>query len=289
MNFNDVVTPQQRAQAVRNVLTTRKPGDTVTLPAGGYDFEDNGPTFPEDVTVRGEAKHPDDTILQCAEVWQQTQSTAFVLSDGTTLANLTLQSTCPINRQSCVVGFGVNSDKPRHADLCGVRVLGRAWGVYLWNGEGDSLIIADTYIEAANVGVCLGRSSGASAQYVVLDDVFIKIDPSLSTQGGSTTNPVDGGSIGVVVRGGTLKVFGLKTDIVGQAEGRGPMCCSIADHLEGGSRHAVIYVHDLISKLTPGAGTTICTDIDNQLGTVLLGGTGSGEHGELTVRRAGRQ
>lgn len=283
MDFNDVVSAQQRAQQVRNVLPALKPGDTLELPKGVYDFEDNGPVFPPNVQIIGASALV--TVLQCAELWKKEQASAFTLSDGTRLEKLALESTCPMNRQSTVAGFSVESLTPRKATLTDVRILGRSWGLYLWQADGDQLMLYSTYVQAANVGICLGRSSGRNGQIVTCDGVRIKIDPSLSTQGGSTTNAVDGGSIGIAVRGGQLFADDLTVEAVGQVAGRGPMCVAISDHLEGGSSQSLITVSKLRSKLVAGTGTKILCDIDNQLGKVLIGGTGSAPDGGLLVRK----
>lgn len=231
-------------------------------------------------------------------------SSAFITGDSVTLDGLVLESTCEINRQSALFGPGFDSDKPRRVTFRNNLLLAGAWGGYLWHCDGDEFVFeGGNEMLVANIGVVMGRSSGFNAQIVrirpgvvngrTLAGLTIRHDPNRTTQGGSTTNALDGGSHGIAVRGGQLYADGLVVFGLGQADGRGPMLAAITDHLEGGSRHSYIAVNNLTSKLTPGAGTKIVSDIDIQIigtgtsttGNVVIGGKGSASNGGLVVRR----
>lgn len=291
LDFNPIVTPAQRAQAYRVSAANKKPGEALELPDRVFDFELEGPTYPLGVRVVGEG--PTKTILKCAEAWQKPQASAFTLTDGTWLENLTMESSCLPEEQSSVVGFSVESPKPRTATLKNVGVTGRSWGIYLWHGTGDTLNLENVAIRAANIGICAGKSSGTDAQFLNASGVRITIDPSLAKQGGAVTNPFDGGSIGVVVRGGLANLFDVTVNAIGQDVGRGPMCCAVSDGLgdpikEPASSQTIINIYNLVSKLTAGPGTRPDCLVDiaqRYTGRVFVGGRGSGPGGELIRAR----
>jgi hypothetical protein len=288
LEFNDVLTPELRAQQFRVTAATRKPGDSIELPAKPFDFGLQGPIFPGCVVTGADKLQ---TILRCAESWKNTDAAAFQLVDGLSLSNLTLESTCLPNEQSCLFGFGVGAPAPRRARLRNVVGNGRSWGGYFAHGRGDTIDLEDCLIRAANVGIAAFGSGGAGAQFVNLGkNMQIEIDPERATQGGSVTNPFDGGSIGLLVRGGVTNVLDLTVRAKGQAKGRGPMCCAVSDHLGDpikfpSSKSLVINIFKLTSQLTPGEATLQdpqhFTDVSKMFGTINRGGFGRGPGGGL--------
>lgn len=274
------VTPQQRAQAVRDQIAKQGPG-VWNLPAGEYDFGDTGITFPAGSDVRGAG--PGKTVLRCSAVFNAQRATAFGLGDGTTFVrNLTLASTCQPNQQSAVIGFTSDAAQPRTATLENVEVLGQAWGVYTWFGpDGNSLTIRDSSITAARVAVMLGRSSGANAQVGLLERVRIKLDPTLSTQGGAVTDPNYGGVFGVICRGGRCTLRDVQ--VTGTGSANGPRLVAVTDWFDGGSAGVTIDVGGLATKLAAGGAKEVF-DVDVRLGRLVLGGSGGGTGGTLAVR-----
>lgn len=282
VDFGAVCTPAQRAEAVKAALVKPPANGVLIVPDGIYDFP-AGYVFPPSVVVKCQSRGG--AVFQSPAIWTSDRACCFGLSDGTVLENLTLESTCGDKQQSTVVGYAIDSDKPRASTLRKVTVKGKAWGVYTWSPpDGNSIVIDDCDISAAYVGINLGRSSGASAQFVTVRNSRINMNPLLSSQGGSTTNPTSGGVAGIVVRGGRLSVSNCTITATGPRPGYGPRLCAIADNLEGGTKHSVLEIIGLTSKLVPGA-ETIRVDIDNQLGKVLIGGTGSAPDGSLLVRK----
>lgn len=283
VDFGAVCTPAQRAEALKQSIAKHPAGVPFKIPNGVYDFGNANYIFPPDFTAVGESV--DGVVLQSSATWSAIYATCFGLSNNTTLEGFTLQSTCGDKQQSELVGYADEATKPRAATLRRMKLKGKAWCVYTWAGpDGNSLLIDDCDIWAAYVGIALGRSSGANAQFVRVVNSRITMDPLLSSQGGSTTNPSSGGVCGICVRGGKLSVSNCTITATGPRPGYGPRLCAVADNLEGGSRHAVLEINGLTSKLIPGA-ETIRVDIDNQLGTVLVGGSGSGEKGSLVIRK----
>lgn len=198
-------------------------------------------------------------------------SSCFVSGNCLTVDGVVLESTCPLNRQSAIIGPGFDSNKPRRLKLRNTQMNCGAWGPYLWHCDLDEIVFEENNeIHVANVGVAMGRSSGFNAQIVrvngpkVIDGksvpaLTIYFEPERTTQGGSTTNPIDGGSLAMAVRGGQLYVApgGLAIYGRGQAEGRGPNLVGIQDGFEGGSRHSVIEADDVLMQVTPGKGTKL--------------------------------
>ena len=286
VDFSLVTTPQQNAEALKKSIAkhaAEKPGVPFKIDNATYDFGNSNYIFPPDFTAVGESQ--DGVILQSAATWSAIYATCFGLSNGTTLDGFTLQSTCGDKQQSELVGYADEATKPRAATLRRMKLRGKAWCCYTWAGpDGNSLLIDNCDLWAAYVGIALGRSSGANAQFVKVVNSRIIMDPLLSSQGGSTTNPSSGGVCGICVRGGKLTVQGCTITATGPRPGYGPRLCAIADNLEGGSKHSVLEINGLTSKLIPGS-ETIRVDVDNQLGKVLVGGTGSGSDGGLVVRK----
>lgn len=283
VDFGAVCTPQQKADALKQSLAKHEPDKPFVIPNGTYDFGTTSYIFPAGLTVRGESV--DGVVLQSAATWSAAYATCFGLSHGTTLEGFTLVSTCGDKQQSELVGYADESPTVRSATLRKMKLRGKAWCVYTWaSPDGNSLLIDDCDLWAAYVGIALGRSSGANAQFVTVRNSRIIMDPLLSSQGGSTTNPSSGGVCGICVRGGKLSVSNCTITATGPRPGYGPRLCAVADNLEGGSRHAVLEINGLTSKLIPGA-ETIRVDIDNQLGKVFVGGSGSGADGSLSIRK----
>ncbi len=257
------LTDRQRGDCLRSAFA-QMPLIPLDIPAGYYDTGEAPLMFPG-VPVRacGGSVH-----LYNSAVWTPEISSAFVLQHGTQLSGLNLECTCPKNHQGVVLGFGFDSATPRKATLTDCTLTGGSWGCYLWHADLDEIDFLPgsrgNVINAANVGIVLGRSSGIDGQIVRVgagNALTINIDPSLSTQGGSVTNPTDGGSMAFAVRGGQLYVDTLTANVQGQDVNRGPQCVAIQDHLEG-SAPCRIQVRDLRASLKAGPGTTNTAEID---------------------------
>lgn len=290
-------TPEQRGQDLRQAFLNIDPlKKSVPLPKGTYDFGDIPLVMPPNVVVESEDGHRSYVHLKCSAVWgsQSTMdqgktphpyASAFVWSNGTICKNLTFESTVAKNRQSTLFGFGIET-KPsvvRRGYMEACTGKGGAWGGYFWHNVGDSFDIVNSDIYAGNVGVMLGKSVD-NGQNVTVSKTRITIDPSLTTQGGTTTSSIDGGSIGIVVRGGNLIAREVFVNAVGQDVGRGPNICGIQDHIgqkgDGpSSQHLNMWVNDLTTLLNPFPGRTLADyyvrDIDRQFGELWLGGQAS--------------
>ena len=283
VDFRTVTTPQQNAEALKQSIAKHPAGKPFVIPNATYDFGTTPYIFPPNFTAKGESV--DGVVLQSAAVWMADRATCFGLSDGTTLEGFTMVATCGDKQQSELVGYSDATDKARSATLRKMKLRGKAWCLYTWTSpDACSLLVDDCDLWAAYVGIMLGRSSGANAQFVTVKNCRINMDPLLSSQGGATTSPEFGGVAGIVVRGGRLTVNGCTVTATGPRPGYGPRLTAIADNFEGGSKYSVMDINGLVSKLTPGS-ETLRVDIDNQLGTLLVGGTGSGDKGALVIRK----
>lgn len=206
-------------------------------------------------------------------------SACFVSGNCLTVDGVVLESTCPLNRQSAIIGPGFDADKPRRLTLRNTEAFCGAWGPYLWHCDFDEIVFEENnVIHVANVGVAMGRSSGFGAQVVrihpakIIDGrevpaLTIYLEPERSTQGGSTINPIDGGSLAIAHRGGQLYVGkrGLAIYGRGQDVGRGPMLVGIQEGFEGGSRHGQIEAEEVLMQVTPGKGTKLTALFASQL------------------------
>lgn len=294
------LTPQGRAQWARDTVA-KMPAEQMEwfVPSGEYDFGDKEFAVLK-TGLKITAKEAGKAIWLDASVWRAPNpatgdrgaSTAFIHGDAQTWNGVVMRSTCPPNRQSAVFGPGFDSTTPRKVRLIDTALEGRAWGYYMWHCDRDEVEflpgkIGNTIV-AANVGLNGGRSSGVNAQIVRIGDgnaLTINIDPTRSTQGGSVTNPTDGGSMGIVMRGGQLILGTCTINGVGQGPGRGPRMVAVTDHLEGGSSKTVAQIGRLITNLKPGSATELF-DIDFTLGKVQVGGSGSGPDGSLLIRKS---
>ncbi len=286
-----LITPVQRGQMLRETLRTLDPlRKGIDIPRGVYDLQQPSVQLPG-IIVAGESKPG--TVLKCADLWSNEKhpdpdttdvsASAFCLSHGTDLRSLTLESTAPKNRQATLIGYGYETaDKAkRQSKVTDCNLRGQAWCGYFWHNEGDACDFTGCNLWAGNVAMMLGKSI-KDGQHVSLTDCRITIDPDMVTQGGSTTNEMDGGSIGICVRGGNLTVRRVFVVATGQNVGRGPNLCAIQDHLdtEESTQHLNMYVYELTTLLRPYAGRKLddyyVQDIDRQFGSLWLGGQATG-------------
>ncbi len=310
----ELLSPETRVAVLRDQMKNAPAGGTVTVPPGIYEFGDkevllgmnSKPGQP--VTIKAE---PGKAILRCSQtlrlptfdankvMTEKGATSVFIHGFDVILDGVQLESTCPPNRQSTLIGPGWDSPTPRKATFRNCKFYGRAFGTYLWHADFDTHIFEDNnYVVAANVAVGLGRSSGFNAQIVRVagkGNVF-ECDPSRSTQHGDVTNAEDGGQDIVMVRGGQFYVEQPLT-LIGRGNDDpigGPLLAGISDHFAGGSVHSLIKTTaPLTVKLTPGKSTKILADVEIGLigtapsatGKVLIGGTGSAADGSLLIRR----
>lgn len=282
VDFGAVCTPVQRAAAVRASLASAKPGNTVNVPAGIYDFSDAVLLFPDGVAVKGDPRGG--TLFQSSQIFLAKQACAFDLGNNSVVTDLTLESTCQPNQQSCVVGFGIDSEKPKKATLQRCKLVGRSWAWYSWTApDGHYGVLEDCDITSGRVGVAGGRSSGANAQYIDLVRCRFFGDQSLSTQGGAVSHPVWGGTFGALMRGGRMRVTDCSFDLKGSD--KLPRCVAITDSLdESTSSSVVIEVNGIRTKLA-GNGAKEVFDVDVRKAVLKIGGSGIGEKGTLLVRK----
>lgn len=282
VDFGAVCTPKQRAAAVRASLASAKPGNTVNVPAGTYDFSDAVLLFPDGVTVSGDPKGG--TLFQSSQIFLAKQACAFDLGNNSIVTDLTLESTCQPNQQSCVVGFGIDSEKPKRATMKRCKLLGRSWAWYSWTApDGHYGILEDCDITSGRVGVAGGRSSGAAAQYIDLTRCRFFGDQSLSTQGGAVSSPVWGGTVAALMRGGRMKITDCSFDMKGSD--KLPRCVAITDSLdESTSSSVVIEVNGIRTKMA-GNGAKEVFDVDVRKAVLKVGGSGIGPNGTLLIRK----
>lgn len=281
MDFNDVVTPEQRMQSLNNAFRQAKPGDTINAPAGVYEA-DRFPKIPDGVIVSGAGWGK--TIFQSPYYFTAECATTFDLGDQCTLQNVELRPTAEKNKQTCVVGMGTTSAAPRSAVLRNVKVTGGVWGAYIWSNPGHKLLIENCDFTVARIGICGGVSNGANAQFITIKDSRIKLDASLSTQGGSVTHHQWGGQAGILMRGGQCTIDGLTVEALGPPAGTGPRCVAVTDWLDlSSATQTVITVRGLRTKLTAGGAKEVF-DIDVRYGTLRFDGCcGSGKGGSLAI------
>lgn len=286
--------PEHKGSALRETLKNWDPlRKGLALPPGTYALGDYPTIFPG-ITVEADKQaggNKTNVILQNSARWGNKQTfeagktnspyaSCFVLSDQTKLKQLSLISTVEPERQSTVFGFGCETAPAtaRRASLEDVIAKGGAWCGYFWHNYGDSCDILRCDLYAGNVVLMLGKSI-KDGQNISVANSRLTVLPSLTKQGGSTTNPMDGGSIGACVRGGNLWMRNVLVNLQGQDVGRGPNMCAIQDHLdrEGEStQHLNIYCHEMNTMYNPFPGRKLedyyIRDIDCQYGSTYEGG-----------------
>ena len=295
--------PENRAQDMREVFKNLDPmRKHLPLPKGIYNYGDMPLQLPGIILEPEPGVKKDEVVFKCAARWSNqdlmdqgkmphNSASAFILSNGTDIRGFTLESTVEKNRQSSLFGYGYETDPPtpRKSYIHNMNLIGGAWCGYFWHNYMDYCSISASDLHAGNVALMLGKSI-KDGQTIDLTDSRLRVNPNLTTQGGSTTNPMDGGSIGICVRGGNLNCRKVSMSITGQDVGRGPNLCGIQDHLdrEGEStQYLKMFVYDVGIFLNPFPGRTLADyyvkDIDNQYGSLYQGGKSNAPDQKLRV------
>lgn len=275
--------PIDRGKALRDALLRSRAGDAVYAAPGVYHVGAVYLKVPDGVCLFSD--NADQCIIQSTALIQtgaDPVACEIELGNLSTVQDVTLQSVVSATEQSTVVGFSRPQATPRKATLRRVTVIGRTWGIYDWINQGNTLEIIECKVTAAYVPIAIGGSSGASAAFFDIWRTRTFTNPALSSYQGAVTNPIFGGSMAYIARGGRMRLWDCHADII--VNPRLPRACGITDWYEEGSVHSRIEAYGFHSRIVgavPGG-----FDVDVRLGELRLGPgcTGSDPtNGKITV------